>query len=260
MNSAKFPKPVPNENVLVKNNLGLAQKYAWQYSKKTGQPYDELEAIATLGLLRGVRVYDPKKINPKSGEPYKISTILVPFINGEILHHFRDHGYQIKFPSKWREKWGKVKRLMADSTLSAQDVALQSGLDESEIEEMCNAMTPIHNLDDIHGSDGYDEAEISEDRLTPLMKLVNKAWDNLSIPDRGLFLKWWGSPGKVAFPFGPMQQYHRRLKTILSGRRLSDYQQIELGIVVDRTIKTTERRRKERKEMADAGMQLGLQW
>lgn len=227
-----FPPPTATSEELVTKNLGLARQAAWRWHRKTGQPYDDLEAIAFVGLIRGCRRYDPERINPGTGRPYALSTCVCQFITGEILHWFRDRGHAIKFPSKWRESWGKVQRLMADPQLSAQDVAEQSGLELSELTEMLGAMTGTADLDDIHGADGYHPAEVEISRVAPLQALVQQAWDNLHPGDRGTLVSWWGAPRRVGFPRGPIEQFHFRLKRLLQGRRLSEVLQLALAAEV----------------------------
>jgi hypothetical protein len=256
----RFPAPTACSEELITNNLGLARQAAWRFHRKTGQPYDDLEAIAFVGLIRGCRRYDPDRLNPGSGQPYALSTIVVPFINGEILHWFRDKGHAIKFPNKWRECWGKVQRLMSDPDLTAQDVAEKSGLTIAELTEMLGSMTGTANLDDIHGADGYDVPELELPRIDPLKDLVLNAWGNIHPADRGLLLKWWSNPRRLAYPSGPMEQFHRRVKARLQGRRLSEV--LQLGLQITVPLVTPEpkapKRKRSRKALEAAALQLGL--
>jgi len=256
----KFPAPTAVSEELITNNLGLARQAAWRFHRKTGQPYDDLEAIAFVGLIRGCRRYDPDRLNPGSGQPYALSTIVVPFINGEILHWFRDKGHAIKFPNKWRECWGKVQRLMSDPDLTAQDVAERSGLTIAEITEMLGAMTGTANLDDIHGADGYDVPELELPRIDPLKALVLAAWEGIHPADRALLAKWWSNPRRLAYPSGPMEQFHRRVKARLQGRRLSEM--LQLGLQISVPLVTPEqkapKRKRSRKALEAAALQLGL--
>ena len=50
-----FPPPTEHSEAMVEANLGLARQAAWRWSRKTGQPYDDLEAVAFVGLIRGCR-------------------------------------------------------------------------------------------------------------------------------------------------------------------------------------------------------------
>lgn len=228
-----FPPPTDHSEALVEANLGLARQAAWRWSRKTGQPYDDLEAVAFVGLIRGCRRYDPERINPGSGKPYALSTVVVPFVNGEILHWFRDKGHAVRYPSKWREAWGKVQRLIADPDVPAHEVAQQAGLSPAELDEMLASMTGTVSLDETFGADGSPPPEIEEpDRLTPLQRLVGQAWENLHAADQGLLLTWWSRPHRQVVPTGPLQQFHARLKALLQGRRLCEVMQLSLAVTV----------------------------
>ena len=257
--AAGFPAPTEASEALIEANLGLARQATWRFHRKTGQPYDDLEAVAYVGLIRGCRRYDPERVNPGSGRPYAISTAVCPYIVGEILHHFRDRGHAIKFPSRWREQWGKVQRLMADPACSAEQVAEQAGMSADELQEMLGAMVGTSNLDDLHGSDACDDPEPDDDCLAPLQVLVERAWGNLHQGDQVTLLGWWSQPRKAAFPQGPIRQYHGRLKALLQGRRLSEVIQLGLGLQVP-TVEVVKpvRVRRSRRELQDAAVQLGL--
>ena len=257
--AAGFPAPTEASEALIEANLGLARQAAWRFHRKTGQPYDDLEAVAYVGLIRGCRRYDPERVNPGSGRPYAISTAVCPYIVGEILHHFRDRGHAIKFPSRWREQWGKVQRLMADPDVTAEQVAEQAGMSADELQEMLAAMVGTSNLDDLHGSDACDDPEPDDDCLAPLQVLVERAWGNLHQGDQVTLLGWWSQPRKAAFPQGPIRQYHGRLKALLQGRRLSEVIQLGLGLQVPTVeVVKTPRLRRSRRELQDAAVQLGL--
>ena len=254
-----FPTPTAISEELITANIGLARQAAWRFHRKTGQPYDDLEAIAYVGLIRGCRRYDPERLNPGSGQPYALSTIVVPFINGEILHWFRDKGHAIKFPTKWREKWGKVQRLMGDPDLTAQDVAEQSGLSLSELTEMLGSMTGTSNLDDIHGADGYSVPELELPRIDPLRQMVQTAWDGIHNGDRLSLLAWWNNPRRLAFPSGPLTQFHHRFKGLLGGRRPSEMLQLHLAVEVP-TVDVVKKpgRKRSRRTLDRVVVQLGL--
>lgn len=276
-----FPAPTEHSEALVTANLGLARQQAWKFHRRTGQPYDDLEAIAFVGLIRGCRRYDPERLNPANGKPYRLSTIVVPFIAGEILHHFRDRGHAIKFPSRWREAWGKVQRLMADPDVSTQQVAEQCGLSPEELSEMLASMVGTSNLDDLHGADGYVVPEPEVNRLAPLLEMVRQAWAGIHPGDCATLLAFWGAPRRRAYPAGPMQQFHRRLQAMLQGRRPSevlvavgplavrvrevsaaerkaDRERIEQEFLERKGLEPRRPRGRSRKALEAAAMQLGL--
>ena len=254
-----FPPPTEHSEALVEANLGLARQAAWRWSRKTGQAYDDLEAVAFVGLIRGCRRYDPERINPGSGRPYALSTVVVPFVNGEILHWFRDRGHAVRYPSKWRDAWGKVQRLIADPDVPAHEVAAQAGLSPAELDEMLASMTGTVSLDDTFGADGSPPPEPEEpDRLAPLQALVDQAWGNMHQADQGLLLTWWGKPHRQVLPQGPLQQFHARLKALLAGRSLREVLQLELCQVERVEVKRRPRAQRRSRELSVAAVQLGL--
>lgn len=254
-----FPPPTEHSEDLIEANLGLARQAAWKWSRKTGQPYDDLEAIAFVGLIRGCRRYDPQRINPANGKPYALSTIVCPFVNGEILHWFRDRGHAVRYPSRWREAWGKVQRLLDDPDTPADQVAQQAGLSQAELDEMLASMTGTISLDDTLGLDGAPAPEPEDvDRLSPLQATVVDAWCHLHPADQGLLLAWWQKPRRLAYPLGPIEQFHRRFKRLLQGRSPSEYQQLALMQVDAVPVERQRAPRRSRRQLQDAAAQLGL--
>lgn len=255
-----FPPPTEHSEQLVADNLGLARQAAWRWSKRTGQPYEDLEGVAMLGLINGCRRYDPERINPGTGRPYALSTVVCPFVNGEILHHFRDRGHAVRYPSRWREAWGKVQRLLSDPNVPAHEVAAQAGLSQEDLDEMLASMTGTISLDDTHGLDGSPAPEIEEpDRLAPLQGLVEQAWANLHPGDASSLLSWWSRPHRLAVPMRQLEAFHSRLKALLRGRRLSEVLQLALPVSVPET--TPERRPRGRRApivAAEPGVQVAL--
>lgn len=254
-----FPPPTEHSEDLIETNLGLARQAAWRWSRRTGQPYDDLEAIAFVGLIRGCRRYDPQRINPANGKPYALSTVVCPFVNGEILHWFRDRGHAVRYPSRWREAWGKVQRLLDDPDTPADQVAQQAGLSQAELDEMLASMTGTISLDDTLGLDGAPAPEPEDvDRLSPLQATVVDAWCHLHPADQGLLLAWWQKPRRLAYPLGPIEQFHRRFKRVLQGRSPSEYQQLALMRVDAVPVERQRAPRRSRRQLQDAAAQLGL--
>lgn len=259
-----FPAPTAHSEDLITRNMKLAQKAAWAWHRKSQQPYDDLEMIAYIGLIKGCRKYNPEKINPRTGKPYALSTIVCPFIQGEILHWFRDRGYVIKFPHRWRESWGLVQRLIADPAVAPEEIAERAGLrgGVEELAEMLGAMRGTVNLDDHANAAQSDAPEVEIHRLGPLQQLIRKAWDGLHTADQGLLVAWWGNRRQQAPPRGPIQQFHWRVKSILRGHRLSQIEQLGFGITVEplkqEIITRPPRRRRTRRELDAAMVQLGL--
>lgn len=83
-------------NQLVELNAGLVRKIAHQVSHQCAEPYEDLEQIGYLGLIRAIERYNP-------GQGGVFSSFAIPFIRGEMLHFLRDKGSLVKIPRRWQE-------------------------------------------------------------------------------------------------------------------------------------------------------------
>ncbi len=75
---------------LVVEHLGLARSLARRYSGR-GEAVEDLEQVATVGLLKAVERFDPER-------GLAFTTFAVPTITGEIKRHFRDRGWATRVP------------------------------------------------------------------------------------------------------------------------------------------------------------------
>lgn len=83
-------------NQLVKLNAGLVRKIAHRVSHQCAEPYEDLEQIGYLGLIRAI-----ERFNPSQGCAF--SSFAVPYIRGEMLHFLRDRGSAVKVPRRWQD-------------------------------------------------------------------------------------------------------------------------------------------------------------
>lgn len=241
---------------LIEQNLNLARKYAWNWSKKSAFDYQELEALGYLGLIKGCRKFDPR-----SG--YKLSTICVPYINGEILHFFRDKGYAIKYPSKWREIMPKArKRLEAgeDPAVIAEDL----GMSLSDLEEMLGSMCGTSELRDEVVGESSDEVELN--LLKPLVVLSHRSWTWMAAVDQQQVVKWWEeNKRRAAVPRQQIASFRQVVRHMLEGRKLPEIRDqlcIDYGILFKPQAKKSRTRNRSKlrgkRELDSAIHQMGL--
>jgi len=83
-------------NQLVRLNAGLVRKIAHRISHQCSEPYEDLEQIGYLGLIRAIERFDPN-------QGCAFSSFAVPYIRGEMLHFLRDRGSAVKVPRRWQE-------------------------------------------------------------------------------------------------------------------------------------------------------------
>jgi RNA polymerase sigma-B factor len=80
---------------LVALHSGLAHSIARRFSRR-GEPDDDLEQVAMIGLLKAIDRFDP-------GREIEFSTFATPTIRGEIRRHFRDTAWSVHVPRGLRE-------------------------------------------------------------------------------------------------------------------------------------------------------------
>ena len=223
-----FPPPTEQSEQLAIDNQALAQDMAVRMAKLTRMDLDSLRAVALLGLLKGCRLYDPTKINPANGRPYRLSTCVVPFIRGAMLHYLRDKGHAsgVKFPDSWRDVAPRVRRLASEGA-SLDAISAQVELPAQEVEEILQAQRTTALFDpeigDIHrdrlqqcAPDPLDEAE-EHHELAEALVIADEAFAAMSWADQQMLIKSWQMkrvPQLASLPHG---QFVRRVRRILMG-------------------------------------------
>lgn len=91
-------------NRIVELNAGLVRKVAHQISRQCAEPYEDLEQIGYLGLIRAI-----ERFNPRQGTAF--SSFAIPYIRGEVLHYLRDKGSVMRIPRRWQDLYAKGKKL-----------------------------------------------------------------------------------------------------------------------------------------------------
>ncbi|WP_244247031.1 sigma-70 family RNA polymerase sigma factor [Nocardioides euryhalodurans] len=123
----------PLEDELIALHLGVAREVARRYRGR-GLPLEDLEQVASLGLVKAVRAYDPAKATDFLG-------FAVPTIRGELRRHFRDHGWTIRPPRPVQEAQGSVTRARAElwqrlgRDPRPYEIASHLGVDEALVDE-----------------------------------------------------------------------------------------------------------------------------
>ncbi|PIG95424.1 RNA polymerase sigma factor SigF [Gloeocapsopsis sp. IPPAS B-1203] len=98
-------------NKLVKLHSGLVRKMAHQFSHQCTEPYEDLEQIGYLGLIRAIERFDPE-------QGYAFSSFAIPYIRGEILHYLRDRSCAVKIPRRWQEIYNQGQKVRKKLTSS----------------------------------------------------------------------------------------------------------------------------------------------
>src|SRR5206468_1223226 len=95
------PDRARDEDDLVLAHVGLAYSLAARYMAR-GEDLDDLRQVATLGLVKAARRYDPAR-------GAKFATYATANIVGEIKRHFRDKRWGVHVPRADQELYLRVR-------------------------------------------------------------------------------------------------------------------------------------------------------
>ncbi|MEL6777005.1 MAG: RNA polymerase sigma factor SigF [Cyanobacteria bacterium J06597_16] len=90
----KNPSP-QIRNRLVDMNIGLVRREAHRWLHNSGETFDDLMQVGSIGLIRAIERFDLQK-------GYAFSSFAIPYIRGEIQHYLRDKGTVVRIPRRWQ--------------------------------------------------------------------------------------------------------------------------------------------------------------
>lgn len=85
---------------VIELNLPIARSIARRFGER-GQPLDDLEQAASIGLIKAVRRFEV-------GQGVDFLAYAVPTIAGEVKRHFRDSGWAVRPPRRIQEAQSRV--------------------------------------------------------------------------------------------------------------------------------------------------------
>lgn len=191
-------------NQLVQLNAGLVRKIAHRVSHQCAEPYEDLEQIGYLGLIRAI-----ERFNPSQGCAF--SSFAVPYIRGEMLHFLRDRSGTVKIPRRWQQlnKEGQKAREVLAEELGRQpsddEIAMKLGvsldewresklatknrlplsLDATVCQQIDSPMTLGDTLPDAH----YQSLQLLEEDRQQLQRAMNQLEDKTRQAIEFVFLK-----------------------------------------------------------------------
>jgi RNA polymerase sigma-B factor len=125
-NYQKNPSP-HLRNRLVQMNIGLVRREAHRWLHSSGETFDDLMQVGSLGLIRAIERFDLHK-------GYAFSSFAIPYIRGEIQHYLRDKGTVVRIPRRWQALQNQsaraIRQLQEDLNRRPSD---QEVADELEI-------------------------------------------------------------------------------------------------------------------------------
>lgn len=118
-------------------NRGVAEAVASRYRGR-GVPQEDLAQVAYEGLTKAVTRFDPSTRND-------LLTYAVPTIRGEVMRHFRDHGWSVRPPRRVQELQWRVnqciERLEHELGREPRDAEVieELGIDDEDYQEAVEA-------------------------------------------------------------------------------------------------------------------------
>jgi RNA polymerase sigma-B factor len=142
--------------------LPLARSLALRY-QRSGEPFDDLLQVASLGLVKAIDRFDPAR-------EIAFSSFAVPTILGEIKRYFRDRTWAVRVPRGLQEMSMKVDHAVAElseelhRSPSVKEIATAIGALEEEVLEALQAGGAYRavSFEAPNGGSGEDAATIAD--------------------------------------------------------------------------------------------------
>lgn len=143
----KLPVDVSRE-LAVEEYGHLARAVAGRYAAR-GEPLDDLEQVAYIGLMKASDRFDPTK-------GVQFATFATATIDGELKRHFRDHRWLMRVPRPVQELYLRVRDTTDELSVSlgrdptVDEVAAAVGATPAEVVEAKDAGRTFHlgSIDD----------------------------------------------------------------------------------------------------------------
>ena len=138
---------IGHQAILLGAYFSIARKVAHRWKRKTQEPYEDLEQVAAIGLLKAIDRFEHEL-------QFAFTSYAVPIISGEIHHYIRDKAGSIRVPrsiTKMQTIVEKTRKnlILKGRVLSRYEVAIGLGYSADEAQQldlMHSAMSP----DSIH--------------------------------------------------------------------------------------------------------------
>ena len=159
---------------LVHGFLPVARNIARRFARR-GEPTDDLEQVASLGLLHAIERFDPSRERD-------FLSYAVPTIMGEVRRHFRDSAWSVRTPRSVKDRYVAVGSATASMSQrlgrapTAAELAEHLDMTRDEVAEAISAHGSYQpaSLDESLGS-GDDSA------LVDILGVVDGELDRVEI-------------------------------------------------------------------------------
>jgi RNA polymerase sigma-B factor len=159
--------------------LPLARSLAARY-RHTSEPFDDLLQVASIGLLKALERYDPKR-------GYAFSSFAVPTILGELRRHLRDHTWAVHVPRDLQELGQRLapttdelsRELGRPPTIA--EIAERLGVSEEEVLDAREAVAA-------HSPASLDERLSNDEQAATLGELLGDEDEALGTAEDAILL------------------------------------------------------------------------
>ncbi|MEL7225915.1 MAG: RNA polymerase sigma factor SigF [Cyanobacteria bacterium J06576_12] len=128
LNTYQKDRSLQLRNRLVQLNIGLVRREAHRWLHNSGETFDDLMQVGSLGLIRAIERFDLQK-------GFAFSSFAIPYIRGEIQHYLRDKGTVVRIPRRWQTLQNQsaraIRQLQSDLNRRPSDQEVAAELDIS---------------------------------------------------------------------------------------------------------------------------------
>lgn len=152
---------------ILTENINLVRHIAHQVRRYCSEPFEDLEQLGCIGLLKAIDRFD-------AGKGVKFSCYALPYIRGEMMRYLRDKSSPVSIPRTLHDLHSRITALERTGIYSDAEIASRLEVSADKIKEARNAVyartaLPLPPIELGASSDNIDV----EDKLptTALLKL-----------------------------------------------------------------------------------------
>lgn len=129
-------------HALIEDHRVLAKRLAGHFASR-GQPLEDLEQVACVGLVTAAKRFDPAR-------GVRFATFARATILGELKKHFRDHAWSVHVPRPMQELYLEARAVTEDLTHglgrapTAEEIAGRIGATADDVVEAIEAAHAMH--------------------------------------------------------------------------------------------------------------------
>jgi RNA polymerase sigma-B factor len=152
---ADHPRRSDLRSQLIAGYRPVARHIARKHAYRGGDHFDDLEQVATVGLILAVDRFEPDRGND-------FLSFAVPTINGEVLRYFRDRFHVVRVPRRLRQLQAALHQAVTELSQNLSraprpsEIAAHLRMDLDTVIEVLQAQHAgyVSSLDEPAGDDG----------------------------------------------------------------------------------------------------------